>query len=406
MDNDIARDIKIAAKALLPRLISLRRTIHQNPELAFEEHATSALVREELLGAGIQCVTEVADTGVIATIRGSKPGPTVLLRADLDGLPIQEKTNLPFASKHAGVMHACGHDMHAAALLGAAFILHQLRGRIAGTVRLVFQPAEELLPGGALAMINAGALDPGEDEPAPTYCIAQHVMPSLSASTLGFRAGTFMASSDELYIEILSDGGHAAKPHQLSGDPVLAAAHVIVALQSIVSRHRPPEVPGVLSIGRVKADGATNVIPPNVQLEGTFRAMNEGWRESAHERIRQTAEHTAQAHGAKVRVEIRKGYPVLVNNPTLTTTALGAAISYAGKSKVKNMPLWLASEDFAYFLQRCNGLFYTLGVGPSPDLHTADFFPDESALEIGAGFMAFLAITVNDSKYAKNYCKL
>ncbi|MDE2772009.1 MAG: M20 family metallopeptidase [Bacteroidota bacterium] len=404
MRNNIARDIKIAAKALQPRLISLRRTIHQNPELAFEEHATSALVRKELTGIGIQRVAAAADTGVIATIQGSRPGPTVLLRADLDGLPIQEKTNLPFASKKAGVMHACGHDMHTASLLGAAFILHQFRDRIAGNIRLVFQPAEELLPGGALAIINAGALDPDKDVPAPTYCIAQHVMPSLPASTLGFRAGAFMASSDELYIEILSDGGHAAKPHQLSGDPVLAAAHVVVALQGIVNRHRPPEIPGVLSIGRINADGATNVIPPNVQLEGTLRAMSEYWRESAHERIRETVEHTAQAHGTKARVEIRKGYPILVNNPTLTKTAMDAAVSFVGKPQVKDVPLWLASEDFAYFLQQCEGLFYTLGVGPSPDLHTADFSPDESALEVGAGFMAFLAMTVNDSRYTTNLC--
>ena len=404
MRNNIPRDIKIAAKALLPRLISLRRTIHQNPELAFEEHATSALVRKELTGMGIQRVTAAADTGVIATIQGSRPGPTVLLRADLDGLPIQEKTNLPFASKHAGVMHACGHDMHTASLLGTAFILHQLRDSITGNIRLVFQPAEELLPGGALAMINAGALDPDKDVPAPTYCIAQHVMPSLPASTLGFRAGAFMASSDELYIEILSDGGHAAKPHQLSGDPVLAAAHVVVALQGIVSRHRAPEIPGVLSIGRIKADGATNVIPPNVQLEGTLRAMSENWRESAHERIRQTVEHTARAHGTKARVEIRKGYPILVNNPTLTKAALDAAVSFVGRPQVNDIPLWLASEDFAYFLQRCEGLFYTLGVGPSPDLHTGDFSPDESALEVGAGFMAFLAMTVSDGGHTTNSC--
>ncbi|MCY3614632.1 MAG: M20 family metallopeptidase [Bacteroidetes bacterium] len=404
MHNNIARDIKIAAKALLPRLISLRRTIHQNPELAFEEHATSALVQKELTGIGIQCITAVANTGVIATIRGSRPGPTVLLRADLDGLPIQEKTNLPFASKKAGVMHACGHDMHTASLLGAASILHQLRDRIAGNIRLVFQPAEELLPGGALAMINAGALDPDGDVPAPTYCIAQHVMPSLPASMLGFRAGVFMASSDELYIEILSDGGHAAKPHLLSGDPVLAAAHIVVALQGIVSRHRPPEIPGVLSIGRINADGATNVIPPNVQLEGTLRAMSENWRESAHERIRKTVEHSAQANGTKARVEIRKGYPILVNNPTLTKTAMDAAVSFVGKLQVKDIPLWLASEDFAYFLQQCEGLFYTLGVGPSPDLHTAGFSPDESALEVGAGFMAFLAMTVNDSRHTTKLC--
>ena len=404
MRNSIARDIKIAAKALLPRLISLRRTIHQNPELAFEEHATSALVRKELMGMGIKRVKAAANTGVIASIQGSRPGPTVLLRADLDALPIREKTNLPFASEHAGVMHACGHDMHTASLLGTAFILHQLQDRIAGNIRLVFQPAEELLPGGALAMIKEGALDPDKDVPAPTYCIAQHVMPSLPASTLGFRSGAFMASSDELYIEVLSDGGHAAKPHLLRGDPVLTAAHVVVALQDIVSRHRPPEIPGVLSIGRMKADGATNVIPPDVQLEGTLRAMSENWRASAHERIRQTVEHTARAHGTRARVEIRKGYPILVNNPTLTKTALDAAVSFAGRPQVKDLPLWLASEDFAYFLQKCEGLFYTLGVGPSPDLHTGDFSPDESALEVGAGFMAFLAMTVTDGGHTTDSC--
>lgn len=388
------KTIQDISESLLPRLTHLRREIHRTPELAFEEHQTSALICRELKSSGIPYTDGVADTGVVARIQGTMPGPTILLRADLDALPINENTSLPFASEHPGVMHACGHDMHVASLLGCAFILQQLRPHLRGTVRLVFQPAEERLPGGALEMIRAGVLDTDENEAAPSYCIAQHVQPTLKAGTLGFRPGTFMASADELYITITAEGGHAAAPHNLNGDPVLAAAHVITALQSIVSRNTPSDIPAILSIGRVEANGATNVIPSCVQLEGTFRSMDEAWRASAHQRIYQVITQTAQAYGAYAQVDLRKGYPMLSNDSELTQVAHNAATLYVGKQMVKALPIWMVSEDFAYFTRKCPSLLYTLGVGPSPDLHTSEFCPDESSLCVGAGFMAFLTLKV------------
>ncbi len=392
MHNGLHQTIRESAASLLPRLIGLRREIHQAPELAFQEHETSALVCRELENAGIPYSSGIAGTGVIARVRGATAGPTILLRADLDALPIHEETNLPYSSKHPGIMHACGHDMHTASLLGSAFILQELRDKISGTIRLVFQPSEEKLPGGALAMIQAGALDAVGDEAPPSYCIAQHVLPALKTGTLGFRSNTFMASADEIYIQISGSGGHAARPDLLDGDPVVAAAHVIIALQSVISRNNPSDIPGVLSIGKVNAPGATNVIPSIVELEGTFRTLDESWREAAFQRIQQVVTKTASAYGTEANVEIRKGYPVLSNDATLTEIGHHAALAYIGDANVTNLPVWMAGEDFAYFCQQCSGLFYGLGVGPSPDLHTSEFSPDESALEVGAGFMAFLSL--------------
>jgi len=392
MDREFKKSVQEIAASLQYQLVNIRREIHRNPELAFEEYATSALICQELRNAGIQYSNGIAGTGVVAHIQGGAPGPTILLRADLDALPIHEQTDLSFTSINAGVMHACGHDLHTASLLGSAFILQQMRSRFAGTVRLIFQPSEEKLPGGALAMIQEGVLDSDENGPAPSCCIAQHVLPSLEAGTLGFRSGTFMASTDEIYIEITAQGGHAATPHRYEADPILAAAHVIIALQSIISRNSPSDIPSVLSIGRVEANGATNVVPSVVQLQGTFRALDESWRESAHHRIEQVVTNTASAYGAHADIEIRKGYPHLTNNITMTGIAMDAARTYIGESSVEELPIWMASEDFAYFSQQCNSLFYALGVGPSSDLHTADFNPDESTLTIGSGFMAFLAL--------------
>ncbi len=392
MYDGIQHTIRETAASLLPELICLRREIHQSPELAFQEHKTSALVCRELEKFGVSYSGGIAGTGVIARIHGSIPGPTILLRADLDALPIHEKTNLPFSSEYSGIMHACGHDMHTASLLGTAFILQDLREKIAGTIRLVFQPSEEKLPGGALSMIQEGALDALEDEEAPSYCIAQHVLPTLKTGMLGFRSDTFMASADELYIHITASGGHAAQPDQLDGDPVIAAAHVIIALQSVISRNNPSDIPGILSIGKINAPGATNIIPSMVELEGTFRTMDETWRESAHQRIQQIVTKTASAYGTVANVEIRKGYPMLMNDTNLAEIGHRAALAYVGESNIVDLPVWMAGEDFTYYCQQCPGLLYGLGVGPSPDLHTSEFCPDESALEIGAGFMAFLSL--------------
>jgi hippurate hydrolase len=377
-------------------IVATRRALHRRPELAFEEHETAALVAD-MLGEldGVEVQTGVAKTGVVATIRGAKPGPTRALRADMDALPIHEQNTFDFASEHDGKMHACGHDAHTASLLGTAKILHAIRDELSGSVRLLFQPSEEKIPGGASVMIEAGALEANGTE-APTEILGQHVFPSLPAGTIGIRSGDFMASADEVYLTIRGEGGHAAAPHALRADAVLVQAHVLTALQSVISRNSPPDVPSVLSFGKIVADGATNVIPETVRIEGTFRAMDEGWRFRAHDLIRRVAEQTAAAFGATCEVEIAVGYPALTNDERLAAAVRAAAVDYVGEGKVVDLPRWFASEDFAFYTQTLPGAFYVLGVGNEAEgithgLHTPRFTIDEEALRVGPGFMAYLA---------------
>ena len=376
--------------------VRLRRALHRRPELAFEEHETAALIAETLRALGLEPTTGIAKTGVVAHIEGGEPGPVVALRADIDALPIREATGLPFASETEGVMHACGHDAHTAALLGAARILVALRERLRGTVRLVFQPSEEKHPGGAKIMIEEGVLDAMGEHGAPVRILGQHVFPALPAGTLGIRAGAFMASADELYLTIRGKGGHAAAPHELV-DPVLVQAHVLTALQAVISRSRPPGVASLLSFGRVEADGATNVIPDTVRLVGTFRSMDEDWRAQAHDLIRRTAEKTAEAFGATCETEILVGYPALVNDAATAEAVRALAAEYVGEERVVDLPMWYASEDFAYYTRRLPGCFYLLGVGNEAEgithgLHTPRMTIDEEALRLGPGFMAALAL--------------
>ncbi len=389
-------EIKALADDVFPDVVRLRRTIHQNPELAFEEHETARLVIDTLTPLGLDIQTGIAQTGVVATLQGSVPGPSVLLRADMDALPILEANDFDFASQNAGKMHACGHDAHTSSLLGTAMILSRLRDRVKGTVRFLFQPSEERLPGGAKFMIEEGVLDGNAAGPAPDMVFGQHVTPDLPAGMLGVRSGMYMASADELHLTVRGTGGHAAAPHYLSADAVVVASHIIVALQSIISRHCPPDVPSVLSIGKVIADGATNVIPETARMEGTFRAMNEDWRFKAHQLIERVVQHTAQAHGAEVDLDIKVGYPALYNHPDPTEQVRTAAEAYVGPDNVVDLDLWFASEDFAYFLQLRPGTFYRLGTGNSDKgivhgLHTPRFTIDEDALRLGSGFMAYLA---------------
>ncbi len=388
--------IKALNDEIFEDVVRLRRAIHRNPELALEEHETARLVQQTLALLDLDVRTGVAQTGIVATLRGGQPGPTLMLRADMDALPIQEANDFDFASQNPGRMHACGHDAHTSSLLGTAMILSRLRDHVHGTVRFLFQPSEERLPGGARVMIEEGALAADAAGPAPEVAFGQHVTPELPVGTIGLRSGMYMASADEIYLTVKGQGGHAAGPHKLRSDAVLVASHLVVALQSVISRHCPPDVPSVLSIGRFIADGATNIIPETARLEGTFRAMDETWRFQAHGLIRRVAEHTVQAFGADLDLEIKVGYPALYNHPAPTTFLREAAHAYVGEENIVDLDLWFASEDFAYYLREVPGSFYRLGTGNEAKgivhgLHTPRFTIDEEALRLGPGFMAYMA---------------
>ncbi|TVQ38762.1 MAG: amidohydrolase [Spirochaetaceae bacterium] len=373
--------------------VTIRRRIHRRPELSFEERETADFIAQQLRTWKIAFRSPIGGHGIVAEVPGRASGPTVALRADIDALPITEATGLPFASERAGVMHACGHDAHTACLLTAVRILSQLSEQLNGTVRALFQPAEEKLPGGAGAMIRDGALA----NPQPRVAIGQHINPTLPTGSIGIRAGAFMASVDDLYLTVHGVGGHAAMPDQLI-DPVLIASHVVVALQQIVSRGSSPEIPTVLSVGRVIADGATNVIPPLVEMAGTLRTVDEKWRATAHELIRRTARKTAEALGGSCTVRIVEGYPVLWNDEALSERVGAYAAEYIGRKNVQQLPLTMGGEDFAYYGQLIPACFYNLGVcapgkAGNPDhLHSPRLDLDEAALQIGSGLLAWTAI--------------
>jgi amidohydrolase len=389
---DLLEKIKERAASELPNVIALRRHLHANPELSFEEYKTALFVEHKLQEAGITEVSRMAHTGIVALIKGRNPGKKITaLRADLDALPITELNDVEYRSKNEGVMHACGHDVHTSCLLGAAKILNDLRDEWEGTVKLIFQPGEEKLPGGASIMIREGVLQ--DPEPATIY--GQHVMPFIPAGKVGFRPGLYMASTDELYLTVKGKGGHGAMPH-LNIDPVVIAAHIIIALQQIVSRHASPIIPSVLSFGKITAAGSTNVIPSEVKLEGTFRTLNEEWRDSAHEKMIKMAEHLAEGMGGSCEFRIERGYPFLKNNEALTANAKQAAVEYLGAENVVDLDMWMAGEDFAFYSREIPACFYRLGTrneeeGIISSVHTPTFNVDESALQTGMGLMAWIA---------------
>ncbi len=385
--------IKSIANNLHEEIRTIRRHIHQNPELSFQEYNTQSYVWQHLEDAGIVNKTKLANTGIVALIEGKNPSKKVVaLRGDMDALPILETNDVPYKSINNGVMHACGHDVHTSCLLGAAKILHQLRHEFEGTVKLVFQPAEEKLPGGASLMIKEGVLQ----HPSVNSIIGQHVMPILPVGKVGFRKGLYMASTDELYMTIRGKGGHGAQPHQ-NIDPVVAMAQVIIGLQQVVSRVASPILPSVLSIGKVMANGATNIIPNEVYIEGTFRTLDEDWRLKAHESIRKIAKGISESFGCECDLEIRKGYPFLKNDPDLTQRAIDQAIQYMGADNVVDLDIWMAAEDFSYYSQELPACFYRLGTrndakNITSHVHTPTFNIDEDALPIGMGLMAWLAL--------------
>ncbi len=384
---------KAKAADLHAQIIAWRRHIHANPELSFQEFNTAAYVETMLGEMGIKS-QRMAKTGVVAVIQGSKDnGKTIALRADMDALPITEKNEVEYKSKNEGVMHACGHDVHTSCLLGAAYILNDTRQHWKGTVKLIFQPGEEKLPGGASLMIEEGVLT----NPAPEAIIGQHVMPFIEAGKVGFRSGIYMASTDEIYLTVKGKGGHGAMPH-LNVDPVAVSAQLITSLQQVVSRNANPTIPSVLSFGKVMANGATNVIPDQVYMEGTFRTMDEHWRARAHERIKEIVNSVCGMYGASAELEIRKGYPVLKNDEALTSQARKAAEEYLGQENIVELDLWMAAEDFAFYSHQIPACFYRLGTGNKENgitssVHTPTFNIDENALPIGTGLMAWMAVS-------------
>ncbi|MDA0713878.1 MAG: M20 family metallopeptidase, partial [Bacteroidetes bacterium] len=312
-------------------------------------------------------------------------------RADMDALPIQETNEVSYRSMNDGVMHACGHDVHSSSLMGAALILNQLKEKWTGEVRIIFQPGEERLPGGASLMIAEGVLT----NPDVDVILGQHVFPELPSGMVGFKPGMYMASADEIYLKVKGKGGHGAMPH-LNIDPVLISAHVLTALQQVVSRRAKATTPSVLSFGSIHGNGSTNVIPDEVKIEGTFRTFDEAWRDEAHRHIEQIAKGTAQSMGGDCEVKILKGYPYLMNHETLTARCTASAERYLGKEHVVELPLRMTAEDFAYYSHEVPACFYRLGTagknGQFKDsVHTSTFDIDEDALITGMGLMAFLA---------------
>lgn len=386
----LAQQFSERAAAYKEDLIAIRRHLHAHPELSYEEVQTSAFIQQQLQQLGIPFQV-LAQTGVVALIEGSNPASRIIaLRADMDALPIQEENEVPYKSQNPGVMHACGHDVHTTCLLGAARLLQESKEQWEGTVKLIFQPGEERNPGGASLMIAEGVLE----NPKPQAIVALHVHPGLATGKLSFRAGKVMASADELYITIKGKGGHAAAPH-LAVDPIVIASQLVLALQQISSRNNNPHNPSVLSITAFHAGTTTNVIPNEVKLMGTFRAMDEVWRFKAHELIRRTVHLLVESMGATADLHIDVGYPTVQNDAALHTAAVACAAHMMPAASIEETELRMGAEDFGYYTQQIPGCFFRLGVmntekGITSGVHTPTFDVDEAAIATGAAMMAWM----------------
>jgi hippurate hydrolase len=394
----LKQKIKELARQFAPEFIKIRHHLHAHPELSYQEFETSKFVQDRLSEYGIPFEIK-ATTGVVGLIEGKNPTSRIVaLRADMDALPILEENDIEYKSTRPGVMHACGHDVHTTCLLGAAKILSQTKDEWEGTVKLLFQPGEEKNPGGASLLIRDQALD----NPRPECIFALHVNPQLEVGNLSFRSGTVMASADEIYITIKSRGGHAAAPH-LTVDTILVASQLIVALQQVVSRNKDPFSPSVLSITSFQGGHTTNVLPSEVKLMGTFRAMDEGWRFKAHELIRKLSTELVHSMGAEIDIHIDVGYPMVYNSETLHKVAKSLASEFMGEEKVGETEVRMGAEDFGYYSQQIPGCFFRLGTanyskGITAGVHTPRFNIDENAIETGMGIMATFGATASCKK--------
>jgi len=391
--DTLKNKIHAFSQTYLPEVIGWRRHIHAHPELSMQEYETSAFISSRLREMGIPHQTGVAKTGIVAVIEGKNPGKkAVALRADIDALPIREENDVTYKSLNEGVMHACGHDVHTSSLLGAAKILMAIKEEFEGTVKLFFQPSEEKYPGGAIQMINEGVME----NPRPAHVFGLHVYAELEAGKVGLKSGQYMASTDEIFLTVKGKGGHAAQPMN-NVDPVVISAHIIVALQQIVSRQASPDVPTVLSFGRIIGEGQTNIIPNEVKISGTIRTFDEKWRKEAHQRIAKMAQAIAEGMGGKCDVTINSGYPFVYNDPEITEKTKNWAAEFLGGDNVVDLPIRMTAEDFSYFAREVPSCFYRIGIrnqerGIVSNLHTSTFDVDEKSLQTGMGVMAWIAV--------------
>ena len=391
--SNLAEKVKSLSEEYFDDILSIRRHIHANPELSFQEHNTAKFIEDKLSEIGIENVHRIGKTGITFCLNGKEGGKTIALRADIDALPILEANDVAYKSKNDGVMHACGHDVHASSLLGVAKILNQLKDEFKGTVKFIFQPGEEKSPGGASILIKEGILK----NPEPATILGQHVMPLIPEGKVGFRKGKYMASADEVYLTVKGKGGHAAMPENFI-DPIAIASQIIVSLQQVVSRMANPKTPSVLSFGKIEGGNVNNVIPEEVKIDGTFRTFDEVWRNKALDRIRNIATSIASSMGGSCEVEFAPGYPFLQNDDDYTDRNIEAAKEYMGEENVEELDLWMAAEDFAFYTHEVPGCFYRLGTrneaeGITSGVHTPTFNIDEKALKTGMGLMAYLAIS-------------
>lgn len=390
--------IKVKSDAYFDEVVAIRRQLHQHPELSFCEKETAELIKRVLASKNIEYQSDIAGNGVVATITGNSKLQTsnfkLALRADLDALPIQESSDLPFRSVNDGVMHACGHDAHTAMLLGITMILNDLRDKFSGTVKLIFQPGEEKLPGGASLMIKEGVIDDVD------MIIAQHVYPDLPCGEVGFHAGAYMASSDEVNITVKGRGGHAAKPAERD-NTLLAAAKIVSELSKLYSEKdiNACKSNGLLTFGSFVADGTYNVVPSEVNLKGTMRTFDENKRKLLKDNILKISNEIAAEFGCKAEVFIEQGYPSLQNDVKLTEKCAAFAKDYLGDSMVKELPQLMTAEDFAWYSQKVPACFYRLGTAnPSKGIdskqHTANFNIDEESMKIGMETMTYLTLNL------------
>lgn len=393
--------IKSLSHKYFKKVLSVREHLHKHPELSFKEFETSKFIQEQLKEAGILFTSGYVKTGIIVLIKGKNPQKkTILLRGDMDALPIEEKNNVSYKSVNQGVMHACGHDVHSSCALGAAFILNDLKDEWEGTVKIMFQPGEEVSPGGASLMIEEGVLE----DPKVEKAIALHVFPNMETGKVGFKSGMYMASTDELYLTVNGKGGHAAMAAEYVNPLIIASEILLEINRTFMSpENNNNNIPTVVAFGNIEGKGATNIIPDKVELQGTFRTMNEDWRKKVHEELHRIVKNISGKYKIESFLKVEKGYPFLVNDSDLTNSCFKAAQNYLGKENVEDLPLRMTGEDFAFITQKVPSCFFRLGTGNkqkgiTSGVHTATFDIDEKALEVGMGMMAWLAVSELEQK--------